>query len=152
MALFDGTEEHPPSKIRRYIITTVAFIILVALGCWYLLRFHTETKTVRQFMQTVASGNFELAYQMWKPAPSFSFKDFMEDWGPDSFYGPVKSFRIESAEEIKHGAESPSGVVVTVEVSPFDAFPSRGDAAKESKVKEVRLWVQYKDQSLGYPP
>jgi cytochrome oxidase assembly protein ShyY1 len=49
VALFDGTEEHPPSKIRRYIITSVAFVILVALGCWYLLRFHKETNTVKQF-------------------------------------------------------------------------------------------------------
>ena len=152
MALFDGTEEHPPSKIRRYIITAVAFVILVALGCWYLLRFHKETATVKQFLTTVASGNYELAYQMWKPAPSFSFKDFMEDWGPNSYYGPVKSFRIVNAEEMKHGSDSPSGVVVTVEVSPYDTFPSRGDAAKENKIKEVRLWVQFKDQSLGYPP
>lgn len=152
MALFDGTEEHPPSKIRRYIITGLTFVILVVLGCWYLLRFHQETTTVKNFLNTVASGNFDLAYQMWKPAPSFSFKDFMEDWGPNSYYGPVKSFHIENAEEMKHGSDSPSGVIVTVEVSPYDTFPSRDDAAKENKIKEVRLWVQFKDQSLGYPP
>jgi hypothetical protein len=64
----------------------------------------------------------------------------------------VKSFRIVNADEIKHGSDSPSGVVVTAEVSPYDTFPSRGDKAKESKIKEVRLWVQFKDQSLGYPP
>jgi hypothetical protein len=152
VALFDGTEEHPPSKVRRYIITGLTFVILVVLGCWYLLRFHQETTSVKNFLNTVASGNFDLAYQMWKPAPSFSFKDFMEDWGPNSYYGPVKSFHIVNAEEMKHGSDSPSGVIVTVEVSPFEAFPSRGDAAKENKIKEVRLWVQFKDQSLGYPP
>ncbi|HXP72413.1 MAG TPA: hypothetical protein VOA88_24280, partial [Candidatus Dormibacteraeota bacterium] len=110
------------------------------------------TTSVKNFLNTVASGNFDLAYQMWKPAPSFSFKDFMEDWGPNSYYGPVKSFHIVNAEEMKHGSDSPSGVIVTVEVSPFETFPSRGDAAKENKIKEVRLWVQFKDQSLGYPP
>jgi len=122
VALFDGTEEHPPSKVRRYIITGLTFVILVVLGCWYLLRFHQETTTVKNFLSTVASGNFDLAYQMWKPAPSFSFKDFMEDWGPNSYYGPVKSFHIESAEEMKHGSDSPSGVIVTVEVSPYGHF------------------------------
>jgi hypothetical protein len=152
VTLFDGAEEHPPAKIRRYIITCLAFVALVVLFCMYLLRYHKEESTVKHFLSTVAAGNFERAYQLWKPAPSFSFKDFMEDWGPQSYYGPVKSFRVESAEEIKHGSESPSGVVVTVEVSPYDTFPSHGDAAKESKMKEVRLWVQYSDQSLGYPP
>jgi hypothetical protein len=152
VALFDGTEEHPPSKVLRYIITTVVFIILVCLAGWYLLRFHKETTAVKQFLNTVASGDYQKAYEMWKPAPSFSFKDFMEDWGPNSYYGPVKSFHIENAEELKQGPVAPSGVVVTVEVSPYDAFPSRGDAAKESKIKEVRLWVQFSDQSLGYPP
>lgn len=152
MTLFDGTEEHPPSKVLRYIITTLVFVILVVLFCMYLLRYHKEQTTVKNFLTTVAAGNFERAYQLWKPAPSFSFKDFMEDWGPNSYYGPVKSFHIESAQEIKHGAESPSGVVVTVEVSPFETFPSPGDVAKESKIKEVRLWVQFNDQSLGYPP
>jgi hypothetical protein len=152
VALFDGTDEHPPAKVRRYIITAAAFVILVILGCWYLLRFHKETTTVKQFLNAVAAGNFEQAYQMWKPAPSFSFKDFMEDWGPNSYYGPVKSYRIVNADEIKHGSDSPSGVVVTVAVSPYDEFPSRGDASKESKIKEVRLWVEFKDQSLSYPP
>ena len=152
MTLFDGTEEHPPSKILRYLITSLVFVILVGGYCMWMLRFHKEKNTVKQFLTTVAAGNFDRAYQLWKPAPSFSFKDFMEDWGAQSYYGPVKSFRIENAEEIKHGSESPSGVVVTVEVSPDDPFPSAGDAAKESKIKEVCLWVQFNDQSLGYPP
>ena len=152
MAIFDTSQEHPPDKVRRYIITTIVFIALVVGFAWYLLRFHQETTTVKNFLNTVASGNFDLAYQMWKPAPSFSFKDFMEDWGPNSYYGPVKSFHIVNAEEMKHGSDSPSGVIVTAEVSPYDTFPSRGDAAKENKIKEVRLWVQFKDQSLGYPP
>lgn len=152
MTLFDGTEEHPPSKILRYVITSLVFVILVAGFCIYKLRFHKEETTVKHFLTMVAAGNFERAYQLWKPAPSFSFKDFMEDWGPQSYYGPVKSFRVENAEEIKHGSESPSGVVVTVEVSPYDTFPAHGDVAKEIKMKEVRLWVQYSDQSLGYPP
>jgi hypothetical protein len=152
VTLFDDTEEHPPSKVLRYIITCVVFVLLVVGAGMYKLRFHKEETTVKHFLTTVAAGDFERAYQLWKPAPSFSLKDFMEDWGPQSYYGPVKSFRIENAEEIKHGAESPSGVVVTVEVSPDDTFPSHGDAAKESKMKEVRLWVQFNDQSLGYPP
>jgi hypothetical protein len=45
-----------------------------------------------------------------------------------------------------------SGVVATIEVSPYAPFPDDHDAAKQSKTKEVRIWVQFKDQSLGFPP
>jgi hypothetical protein len=148
LGLFDSTEEHPPSKIRRYIITCIAFVILVGLGCWYLLRYHTEKNTIRNFLITVAAGKMDEAYRIWKPSPTYSFKDFTEDWGPDSYYGPVKSFRIEDTQHPTNG----TGVVVVVEVSPYEPFPANDDFAKQSKTKEVRLWVEFKDQSISYPP
>jgi hypothetical protein len=43
-------------------------------------------------------------------------------------------------------------VIVTVEVSPYSPFPANNDEAKQNKTKEVRLWVQFKDQSLGFAP
>ena len=152
MGLFDSTEEHPPAKLRRYIITGIAFIVLVAGGCWYLLRYHAEKNTVRHFLSTVVTGNLEEAYRIWKPSSTYSFKDFLEDWGKDGYYGPVKSFHIQSAQVIKRGMEHPSGVVVTLEVSPYETFPANDDVAKQSKTKEVRLWVEFKDQSLSFPP
>jgi hypothetical protein len=45
-----------------------------------------------------------------------------------------------------------SGVVATVELSPYQPFPQDNDAAKQSKTKEVKIWVEFKDQSLGFPP
>ncbi|HYL68244.1 MAG TPA: hypothetical protein VEX69_03680 [Candidatus Limnocylindria bacterium] len=152
MSIFDSSEEHPPAKIRRYIITGVAFILLVAGGCWYLLRFHTEKQIVRQFLGAIVAGNMQQAYQMYNPGPAYSFKDFLEDWGDKSYYGPVKSYRIESAEEEKRGPEPPSGVNITVEVSPYSPFPPNNDVAKQSKTKEVRLRVEYKDHAIGFAP
>lgn len=152
MSVFDSSEEHPPAKLRRYIITGVTFVILVALGMQYLMRYHTEKVTVRNFMTTVAVGNLEQAYKLWKPAETYSYKDFLEDWGPSGYYGPVKSFRIEDATVMKRGSESASGVIVTVAVSPDSPFPANNDEAKQNKTKEARLWVQFKDQSLGFAP
>jgi hypothetical protein len=152
VGIFDSTEEHPPAKIRRYIITGLAFVLLVAGGCWYLLRYHTEKNTVRLFLDTVAAGKMEEALRIWKPSPTYSFKDFLEDWGPDGYYGPVKSYHFESAGVLKRGPEPPSGVIITVEVSPYSPFPDIHDAAKQSKTKEVRLWVEFKDQSISFPP
>ena len=148
MGLFDSSEEHPPDKMRRYIITGAAFIALIAGGCWYLLRFHTEKQTIRHFMDTVIAGNMDEAYRIWKPSETYSLKDFLEDWGPDGYYGPIKSYHIEDIEHLKDA----SGVVAAIELSPYSPFPDDHDAAKQSKTKEVRLWVELKDQSLGFPP
>jgi hypothetical protein len=148
VALFDGTEEHPPSKALRYLITTLVFIALIAGACWYLLRFHTEKHTVHHFMDAVVAGKMDEAYRIWRPSSSYSMKDFLDDFGPDGYYGPVKSYRIESAERLKDGS---SGVIVVAEVSPYQPFPDDHDA-KASKTKEVRLWVEFKDQSLSFPP
>lgn len=152
MSVFDSSEEHPPAKLRRYIITGVTFVILVALGIQYLMRYHTEKVTVRNFLTAVAGGNMEEGYKLWKPAETYSYKDFLEDWGPQGYYGPVKSFRIEDATVMKRGSESASGVIVTVAVSPDSPFPANNDEARQNKTKEARLWVQFKDQSLGFAP
>jgi hypothetical protein len=153
VGLFDSTEEHPPAKMRRYIITGAVFIAIIVGYCAYLLRFHTEEKTVRHFMDTVVAGNMDEAYRIWKPTATYSFKDFMEDWGPNGYYGPIKSYHLEHLERLPNAAgAAPSGVVATIEVSPYSPFPEDHDAAKQSKTKEARIWVEFKDQSLGFPP
>jgi hypothetical protein len=149
LGLLDSTDEHPQSKLRRYLITTLVFILLVILGIWYLMRFHQEKLTVRHFLDTVVAGNMEQAYRIWKPQPSYSFKDFMDDWGPEGYYGPVKSYHFEDAERPKGGS---SGVIIVVEVSPYDPFPAANDEIRQSKTKEARLWVEFRDQSMSYPP
>jgi hypothetical protein len=149
VGLFDSTEEHPPSKVLRYIITGLVFVALIVAFVAYQLRFHTEEKTIRHFMDAVIVGRMDDAYRIWKPSETYSFKDFQEDWGPDGYYGPIKSFHLEQMEKTKPNA---SGVVATVELSPYQPFPEDNDAAKQSKTKEVKIWVEFKDQSLGFPP
>ena len=149
MGLLDATEEHPASKLRRYIITLVVFILLAWGGLWWVLRYHAEKTAAYHFLNAVVSGNMQQAYNMWSASPTYSLKDFEGDWGPDGYYGPVKSFNVRGTYRPPDG---PSGVVIIVDVSPYQPFPEKDDALKQSKSKEVRLWVQFKDHSVEFPP
>jgi hypothetical protein len=145
----DATEEKPPSKLKRYLITLLVFILFAGAGIWYLLRYHAEKTATYHFLNAVVSGNMQQAYGMWSPSPSYTLKDFLADWGPDGYYGPVKSFNVKDTYRPPNGS---SGVVVIVEVSPYQPFPEKDDVVKQSKTKEVRLWVEFKDRSIQFPP
>jgi hypothetical protein len=150
LGLFDSSEEHPPSKILRYIITAAVFLGLLGGTAWWMLRFHAEKVTVHHFMNAVVAGDMQRAYKIWQPAPSYSYDDFVkEDWGPYGYYGPVRSYEIKNAEMPRGGS---SAAAVTVELSPYAPFPSADDAIKQSNTKEVVLWVDLKNQSISFPP
>ncbi|MGA3294084.1 MAG: hypothetical protein ABSE45_08885 [Candidatus Acidiferrales bacterium] len=154
MALFESPLEHPPSKFRRYTIRIAAVIVTIAVFVavfpaylWYPFVYYSETKTVDHLMVAIATGNMQRAYEIWQPSPSYSFKDFLDDWGPDGYYGPVRSFRIGRPEHVKNG----SATDIAVDVSPYQPYPDVDDV-KSSKTKTVHLWVNFKDKSITFPP
>ena len=139
MALFDTAAEHPPDRIRRYVVTTLVFIALVLGASWYLMRFHTEKRTARHFMDTVVAGNMEEAYKLWKPSPSYSYKDFLDDWGPQGYYGPVRSYRIEDTQHVKNG----SGLGVVLDVSPYTIESHRTKLMQKLNIHNTAEIVLY---------
>jgi hypothetical protein len=148
VGILESTAEEPHSKLFRYLITTAVFAVLVTLGIWYLTRFHHEKATVKKFLDGLVAGQTEQSYSIWKASPTYSYKDFLDDWGADGYYGPVKSYRITDAQ----GAKGDTSVVIIAEISPFHPFPEENDSVKQSKTKEVRIWVERRDQSLSFPP
>jgi len=148
VGLLDSTSEEPKSKLRRYIVTGVLFLVMGTGSIWWQFRFHTEKKTIESFFTALSSGNTEEAYRIWKAQPTYAYKDFLADWGPAGYYGPVKSFQIVTAQRLKDA----SGVIVVVSISSQAPFPASEDAAGRKTIKEVRLWVERSDQSLSYPP
>jgi hypothetical protein len=153
--LFDSKPERPPSRFRRYAIRVVAVLVTIAVFVaafpgylWYPIVYYREVRTVQVFMNAVTAGNFQHAYEMWKPAASYSYNDFLGDWGPGGYYGPVGSYRLRRPEHVKHG----SAADVPVDVSPYRPFPPDDDAFKQSKTKTVDLWVNFKDHSMSFPP
>lgn len=162
MALFDSVEQKPPSKVRRYfytsvgvIVTIVVFVAAFPAYLWYPIVYYREEKTVRMFLNQVIAGNTQQAYQIWKPSESYTLERFNEDWGPYGYYGPVKSYRMERPEHIKEGAlggKGDSAADIVVDVSPDQPFPSDDDIAKQHRVKQVHLWVEFDNQAISFPP
>ena len=149
MGLLDATEPRPPSKARRYVISGIVLVLLVGGGLWWVLRYHGEKVAVYHFMSAVVAGDMQKAYSLWSPSESYSLKDFQGDWGTDGYYGPVKSFNVTGTYRPPSGS---SGVVVIVDVSPYAPFPEKDDALRQSKTKEVRLWVQFSNRAVQFPP
>ena len=155
MTLFDVRPERPPSRFRRYtirviavVVTIVIFVVAFPRYFWYPLVYRSEVKTVAVFMDAVVAGDMQHAYQLWKPLASYSYKDFLDDWGPGGYYGPVKSYRIRRPEHLKHG----SAADIPVDVSPYRPFPPDDDPIKQNKTKTVELWVDFKDHSISFAP
>lgn len=148
MTIFDAPPLRPPWKYRRLTFFVGSGVVIAAIVIFWLLRFHTEYATMRRVMDSIETGNYQQAYQVWKPTSSYSYQDFLQDWGPDGYYGPVKSYQIDYHLTDSKG----SNVEITVDLSPFQPFPTSGDFVKMSKTKQARLWVASKDQSVSFPP
>ena len=149
MGLLDAKVEEDRSKNFRRALLGIVLTALVVFGIWWLVRFHAEKVTAERFMNALVAGQTQQAYQIWKASPSYAYKDFLDDWGPNGYYGPVKSFRIAGAAEPRKSLDS---VAVAVHISPYAPFPADQDSADNNKTKEVVIWVDRKDQSLSFPP
>lgn len=136
------------TKYIKYGFLILAIALVLTLVFWLLFRFHSEKSTVATFMNDVVAGHYQKAYGMWSKTASYQYKDFLQDWGPKGYYGPVRSFKIVGTQKY-HGA---SGVIILVDVSPFHPFPSQNDFEKGRETKQVRLWVQFSSHSISYAP
>lgn len=147
MTLLDPPPVKPETS-RAIPFTIAAVTIAVIVVFYFVFRYYPEKKAAEQFFNTLVAGNTELAYQLWKPAPSYTKKDFLADWGPDGYYGPVKSYEILKASS-SHGAND---VDVEVAVSPFSPMPNASDPEKSRKTRVVNVRVATSDKHLGFPP
>lgn len=148
MSLLDASDQAPPSRVPRYVILAVVVILLILFFVWRVVRFKAEEQTVTTFLTAVAAGNMQQAYQLWQPTSSYTLKDFEDDWGPGGYYGPVKSFEIDSSFEPR---KSSSDVAVRVLLSPFASFP-KNDTIEQNKTKSVTIWVNRNTHSLSTGP
>jgi hypothetical protein len=147
MSLLDPPTEKP-QKPRVMAFTAAALVLVSAVIVWFTFRYYPEKKAADQFFAAVASGDTSTAYKLWKPSASYSMNDFLADWGPTGYYGPVKSYKIMGAK----APENSTSIAVNVAISPYSPMPDASDADKSRKTRVVTLWVQPSDKSFSFPP
>ncbi|MGB6835733.1 MAG: hypothetical protein WCD34_10990 [Candidatus Acidiferrum sp.] len=140
-------DEHKKSRAMIFTLTT-AFIIAV-IAVWFVLRFYPEKKAAADFFDAVVANDMTRAYQLWKPSPTYRMQDFVADWSPTGYYGPVKSYEIVKA---KSPVGSTTSVEIRVAISPFSPMPTANEPEKSQKTKVVTVWVDSKDKSFSFPP
>ena len=117
MTLFDAAPPKPPRKIGRYILIALALITIGAVAS-IALRNHPEEEAVSRFVTVLEQGDYHKAYQLWQPSSSYSYDDFLHDWGEHGDFGKVRSFKI-------LGSRSKGKHAVIVYVTINDVEPPR---------------------------
>ena len=146
MSLIDPPADKP-DKSRAMAFTVAALAVVAIVALWYTFRYYPEKKAAERFFDALVTGDTAKAYQLWKPSPSYAMKDFLADWGPQGYYGPVQSYKVIRAK----APSSSNAVAVSVEVSPFSPMPDISDTEKSRKTKVVEIWVLAADKSFSFP-
>jgi len=136
-------------KSRPLKFVVGALVVLAAVVLYFAFRYYPEQRVAQRFFNALVAGDTNTAYQLWKAAPSYRLQDFLTDWGPYGYYGPVKSYKIM---KISRPEGSSNSVVVEIAVSPFSPMPDATDAEKSRRTRVVTVWMNTEDKSFSFPP
>ena len=137
--------ENRPNAMKY---TVIAITLAVIIGGWLMFRYYPEKRAVDHFFEALVSGDTNQAYQLWKPSSSYKLNDFVADWGPNGYYGPVKSYEILRAAAKKES----NGITINVAVSPFSPMPGANDPEKSRRTKTISLWVDPESKAISFSP
>ena len=147
MSLIDPPA-YKPDRSRAMAFTVAALAVVAIAALWYTFRYYPEKKAAEHFFDALVADDTAKAYQLWKPNSTYAMKDFLADWGPQGYWGPVKSYKIERATAPK-GSTS---IAVAVKVSPYSPMPDPSDVEKSRKTRHVYLWIESSNKSFSFPP
>jgi len=111
MTLLDATPPKPPLKVGRYILVALA-VIVVASASYIVFRNFPEERVISRFLTTLEVGNYQEAYRLWQPSSTYSYDDFLHDWGERGDYGKIRTFKILGSRSKGSGT-----VIVTVTIN-----------------------------------
>lgn len=121
----------PPRPWGKITLITLAVLVVVA-ALYFEFRNFREEAAVKQFFAALQQSDYRDAYRIWRPVPSYTFQNFLEDWGTGGPWGRIQSFKVLNSR--RRG----DSVVVTVEIN--------------SRAEPAQIWVSRKDRSLSFPP
>jgi hypothetical protein len=148
MALLDPTLE-ASEKRRHWVFVAFVLALIAVVALYFVFRYYPEQRAAQKFFDTLASGDSKAAYQLWHPQPSYRMQDFLTDWGPNGYYGPVKTYKII---RITAPRDSKNSVALEVALSPYLPMPDASDGEKSRKTRVVTIWMNTDDKSLSFPP
>jgi hypothetical protein len=114
--LLDAKPPKPPGGIRKYVpfwALVLIILFVAAIGALLAFKFwnYREERAVTRFLTTLEEGNYQKAYELWQPVPSYTLQDFMRGWGPQGDYGKIRNFDVLGSK-----SKGPT-VVVTVSIN-----------------------------------
>jgi hypothetical protein len=122
-----GTADLRRSRVRKRVVIVTLVTALAALTLFLIFHNFQEKRIVNRFLESVRSGNYQEAYQMWgctpaAPCRDYSFTKFMEDWGPKGQYANVKAARVSIVDSCGDGVVS---TLVLPNTEPFGLYVER---------------------------
>ena len=73
-------------KERLKVPVTIALVLIFISGLAYKFANFREERRVRQFIQEVESGQYDVAYREWDSDGRYTMNDFIQDWGKEGYY------------------------------------------------------------------
>jgi hypothetical protein len=137
------------SRSRHLKFVAGALVVLATVVLYFAFRYYPEQRAAQRFFDALVAADTNTAYQLWKAKPSYRLQDFLTDWGPYGYYGPVKSYKIM---KISRPEGSINSIVVEVAVSPFSPMPAATDAEKSRRTRVVTVWLNTEEKSFSFPP
>lgn len=103
-------------KERLKVPLAITVVLAVAGGVAYKFANYREERQVRRFLETLASKQYEAAYQSWDADERYTIKDFLEDWGENGYH-------TKGMQEARVIDSNSSGSVVIVYVEIDNSAP-----------------------------
>jgi len=98
---YGASEEHRVQRIRliKNTAIAVAAVLIVGLTLYGIFKNYSEEQQVKSFVALTRSQDYRAAYALWgctdaHPCPDYTFKKFMDDWGPTSAHADQSSAKI----------------------------------------------------------
>lgn len=99
-----GAGDEERIRLIKRIVLVVLAVIVLAIVAYFVMKDHAEKAKARRFLADVNAHRYEQAYHDWgctaaTPCPSYTYQQFLEDWGPKKSETPWKIASTDSCRD-----------------------------------------------------